>query len=182
MARVSGPYDIERVRAEWIGRESEPVRGRYPVEYDPIRRHCHMIDDTNPLFLDPEYAARGPYGAVIAPPLMLDYFAGGGAWPPDRAPEYEGLPAGLLLLQVPTPGDQLINLSQEIECPRPVRVGDWLSGRMRIADVYQKPIKLDPAAVWIVSEHILSNQRGEVVSIVRNTILTHRKPEEVAAS
>ena len=37
-----------------------------------------MTDDTNPLFLDPDYAAGTKHGGVIAPPVMADYFAGPG--------------------------------------------------------------------------------------------------------
>jgi len=39
--KQSGPYDIDAVRAEWIGKTDEVKHGRYPVEYDAIRRHCH---------------------------------------------------------------------------------------------------------------------------------------------
>ena len=84
MVRVTGPYDIDAVRSEWIGRETAVVRGRYPVEYEAIRRHCHMVEDANPLFLDPEYAKTTKWGAVIAPPVMTRYFAGAGGLAPHR--------------------------------------------------------------------------------------------------
>lgn len=174
MVKVTGPYDIEAVRREWIGRKTEVTRGRYPVEYDPIRRHCHMVEDTNPLFLDPEFARTTRFGEVIAPPVMLDYFAGNGAWP--RVPE-----APRLMQQVPTRGDRLINLNQTMEFLKPVKVGDRLSSQTEIMDVYEKYIRLDPRAVWIEIETRLTNQDGEVVATIRNTLLTHRAPEEVAA-
>ena len=63
MTKVEGEYDIEAVRAEWIGRKTPLYHGRYPVEYDPIRRYCHMVEDDNPLFLDPEYAATTKWAA-----------------------------------------------------------------------------------------------------------------------
>ena len=46
MTKVEGEYDIEAVRAEWIGRKAPVYHGRYPVEYDPIRRYCHMVETT----------------------------------------------------------------------------------------------------------------------------------------
>jgi len=76
MARVEGAYDIDAVRREWIGRTTDVVPGRYPVEYDSIRRHCHMVEDTNPLFLDPQYGKQSQWGAVIAPErLFADPYA-----------------------------------------------------------------------------------------------------------
>ena len=63
-----------------------------------------------------------------------------------------------------------------------IKVGDHLSVKRRVADVYQKAITLDPQAVWIVAEAIISNQRDETVCVIRNTLLTHRTPEEVAAA
>jgi len=41
---------------------------------------------------------------------------------------------------------------------------------------------IDPEAVWIVAEAIITNQHDETVCVIRNTLLTHRTPEEVAAS
>ena len=42
-------YDAKTVKREWEGHETPLQWGRYPVEHEPIRRHCHMIDDANPL-------------------------------------------------------------------------------------------------------------------------------------
>jgi hypothetical protein len=36
--------------------------------------------------------------------------------------------------------------------------------------------------VWIVAEAIITNQRDERVCVIRNTVLTHRTPDEVAAA
>ncbi len=173
MTKVEGEYEIEAVRAEWIGRKTPVQHGLYPVEYDPIRRHCHMVEDDNPLFLDPAYAATTKWGGVIAPPVMTDYFAGSGAWPPAD----EGPP---LVLQVPTRGDRSINLNIEWEFLRPVRIGDRLSRQTEITDVYEKPTRLDPKSIWIAAATTISNQDGEVVAIGSNTIVVHRRPDEFA--
>ena len=70
-------YDIEAVRRNYIGSEIAKARGRFPVEHDPIRRHCHMVDDNNPPFLDPEYAKATEHGTVLCPPAgwLALYFA-----------------------------------------------------------------------------------------------------------
>ncbi len=168
-------YDIEAVRQKYIGTEIATARGRYPVEYDAIRRHCHMVDENNPLFLDPEYAKSTQHGAVLCPPSgwLALYFASLGPWPAVFEP---------LLPIVPTPGKRIVNMKQEVEWFTRIKVGDQLSVRRRVADVYQKGISIDPEAVWIAAEAIITNQREETVCVIRNTLLTHRTPEEVAAA
>jgi hypothetical protein len=45
-------YDVEAVKEQWEGYETPLRWGRYPVEHEPIRRHCQMLDDMNPRFLE----------------------------------------------------------------------------------------------------------------------------------
>src|SRR3989304_7072971 len=115
-----GGYDLEAVRQKYIGFETAPARGRYPVEHDPIRRHCHMVDDNNPLFLDPEYARTTSHGAVVCPPSgwLALYFASLGPWPAVFEP---------LFPVVPTPGKRIVNMSQEVEWLGRIKVGDPLA-------------------------------------------------------
>ncbi len=172
-------YDLETVRHEWIGKLISQSSGRYPVEYDPIRRHCHMVGDLNPAFLDPVAAKAGPYGAVISPPSMLPtYFASGGPWPPKERDNNDS-DGALFTFGVPTPGDRGINMEVAWEFLEPIRVGDVLRLELRIADIFKKPIKLDPHAIWIVVETSFMNQHDAVVAKWRNTMLVHRSPEQV---
>lgn len=173
-------YDLEAVRAQWVGKLISAASGRYPVEFDPIRRHCHMVGDLNPAFLDPKIAEAGPYGAVISPPSMLPtYFAAGGPWPPMEIANIEsGQP--LFTFGVPTPGDRGINMEVAWEFLEPIRVGDVLRLELRVADVFKKPIRLDPHAIWIVVETSFMNQHDAIVATWRNTMLVHRSPEQVA--
>ena len=175
MVRVEGPYDIDAVRSDWIGRKTDLAKGRYPVEYDSIRRHCHMVEDTNPLFLDPDYGAQSEHGAVIAPPVMTRYFAGAGVWPPPDEDEPN------IQRSVPTRGERMINLNTEWEYLIPAKVGDHLAQQTEIVDIYEKTIKLDPRSVWIVTETRITNQHGDLVAVGTNTLCTHRTPEQVEA-
>ena len=99
-------YDVKAVKKQWEGYETPLRWGRYPVEHEPIRRHCQMLDDMNPRFLEDGHC----------PPVMVDYFASLGPYPPA---DYDIFP---VVRQIPTPGDRLINLNQEFEWLRPVKV------------------------------------------------------------
>ena len=41
------------------------------VSYEAIKRYVNGIGDINPLYHEPEYAKKTPYGALIAPPNWL---------------------------------------------------------------------------------------------------------------
>lgn len=151
-------WDLAAVRARWEGHQTPLVWGRYPVEHDPIRRHCHMVDDLNPRFLE-----RGE-----CPPVMVDYFAGAGAWPPA---ELDILP---LVRQIPTPGDRLVNLGHEFEWFRTVRVGERLGARHRVLGIEARATRLDPLSVWIRTETTIVDEAGDVVARRLNQIMVHR--------
>ncbi len=104
---------------------------------------------------------------------MVDYFAGNGAWPRSDEPD--------ATRGVPTRGDRAINRNTAWEFLKPIRVGDRLSRQTEVVDIYEKAIRLDPKAVWTVTEARIYNQDGELVAVGRNTLLRHRTPEEVAA-
>ncbi len=43
----------------------------YEATRDNIRHYAHGIGDDNPLWCDPDYAARGPHGTIVAPPSFV---------------------------------------------------------------------------------------------------------------
>ena len=83
-------FDIDAVRQEWVGARIGRSMDRYPVEYDPIRRYCHMTGELNPLYLDPDAAARGPYGRVMCPPGFVVYCGSPAVTPKETLVETTG--------------------------------------------------------------------------------------------
>jgi acyl dehydratase len=51
--------------------EHEPEPWCFEATRDNIRHYAHGIGDDNPLWCNPEYAAAGPYGGLVAPPSFL---------------------------------------------------------------------------------------------------------------
>lgn len=175
---LRSPEEILEEARKLIGTESEMSYGPYPVEYDPIRRYLDMTDDRNPLHLDPVHASETQYGGVICPPLLTAYFAGQGTVP---LASQSGQGAPGTRESIPTPGKRGVNLTVDWEFYQPVRIGDRLSSKTRIADVYIKPIRVDPKAFWTVMERLIYNQNGELVAKGTNLGIRHRTESQVAA-
>ena len=175
------PEQILEEARQLIGVETEPIEALYPIEYEPIRRYCHAAGDSNPLFLDPEYARSTAYGEVLCPPLALRAVTMLPGEPLDN-PFPEPPPDLSLLPEIPGGRRMSMNLEVEWEFFAPVRVGDRISETSRYADFYFKQIKIDPKAIGYVTERIYRNQERTVVAISRTTSLIHRTPEEVRAS
>lgn len=171
------PDSAEQVLTEvrkWIGRETSITWGRYPVEYEPIRRWCRMVDCTNPLYLDEEYAKKTKWGGIICPPLMIPAFAGADSqqdWPPQKAKKESDI-------MPPTPGDRSVGVMRHYEFYKVVRIGDRLASKRRLADVSMRPIKFDQEAFWITTEATCFNQYMDIVATVRRTSVKYRITKE----
>jgi acyl dehydratase len=161
-------------RRRSIGQESEPRPALYPIEHEAVARFCTASDDFNPLFLDPAHGSKTRHGANLAPGLGLQFGLLRRGVPGSQAGAF-GLPgAGGRTTKA-------INLGTEWEFFAPIKVGDRISATSRLAEIYIKPIRIDPLAVWSKSETIYRNQDGVIVAVQSNLGIAHRTPEQVAA-
>src|SRR5690606_5136592 len=94
---------------------------------DAIKHWAWGIGDDNPMWLDPDYAARGPYGCIIAPPTFL-YSNNHGPLGPDDRPS-----RGTRM-----PGIHGLHLYDEWEFLDVVRVGTQLKSQEYITNVEEK--------------------------------------------
>ena len=108
---------------------------------------CHAIGETNPMFTNDEAASRSPNGGIVAPPCLVGSFVRA-MDPPDLELQFEGT---------------IYMAGQWIEPVLPVRVGDEITCTARLTDVYRKTGRSGDM-VFIVVEHTMTNQRGEVVA------------------
>ncbi|AYH43523.1 MaoC family dehydratase N-terminal domain-containing protein [Azoarcus sp. DN11] len=105
---VAADQDLPDFAKTLIGMVKEgPGEPAWPLTADEIHLWCECLEDWNPLYWDKEYAARSPYGGLIAPPAALFHGAGASAQvgvgylkPGEKVPEavQRGL-TGLPLLQ-----------------------------------------------------------------------------------
>lgn len=66
--------ELDAVLASFVGKpvgSGSPTVAPDPVNQPMIRHWAAAFGDGNPVYTDPEYAAKSRFGAIVAPPLML---------------------------------------------------------------------------------------------------------------
>ncbi len=151
----------------FVGKEGPPIQG-YPVAEHEIRRFCYAIDDLNPRYIDPVYAATTPAKGIVAPPLFVGI-------PFSRLdvplPELrnDGVPANPEgSLMPPIRAERQLAGGIELEFFTHVRPGDVLTLQTKITDIYERAGKSGPM-VFIIQETTYTNQRNERVAVERMT-------------
>ena len=125
--------------------------GTLRVEVGKIREFARAVKDPKPEYLAPPQP--------LAPPTFLMTIA---HWLGDL---------GATRSAVKLDYRRLLHGEQEFEYHRPIRPGDVLCARSRTKDVFEKPGKRGGQMVFVVGETEFTNQRGEVVAYMRNTLI-----------
>ena len=135
-----------------IGTEMGTVS--FPVERGKIREFANAILDDNPIYQE----ERAPAPLTFS---MTQSF-----WPRE----------GGDLSKVNINYAMVVHGGQEFEYLGPVHAGDTLTGRSRIADVYEKEGKRGGTMNFWVFETTFANQKGEDVLISRNVLIERGAP------
>lgn len=126
----------------------------FEVEKRHIRQFAEAIGDSNPLYVDEEYAKSTIYGGIIAPPSF---------------PVAIGADSGQGV-ELPLDYSRMLHGEQEFIYHRPIRAGDSLSCQMKVTDVYEKEGKNGPMQ-FLVMDTEMKDQEGELVVISRTNII-----------
>lgn len=57
----------------FVGKSYGPTK--YEIGLEKIKEFANAIGDSNPLYLDEQAAAQGPYGQIVAPPMFAVVYA-----------------------------------------------------------------------------------------------------------
>jgi acyl dehydratase len=152
------PPDIaSRVGAVWYEDETS-----FEIERGYILTGCASVENGNPLFWD-EPVARELTGGWIAPPTMLSVWFRPHAWSPER--QVVRMPYQIhfdLKARLELP--EAIMTHNELVFGEPVRLGDRLRSRQKLASISEpKRTKLGVGRFWVI-EQDYQNQRGERVA------------------
>ena len=140
----------DEVRQRALGLQSGPAT--LEVEKGAVARFAEAVGDPSPLYNDEAAARKTRLGGLVAPPTFL------------RS----------LRLERPTlpdaPFERLLDGGSDWEYFEPVRVGDRVTGVVRIADLWERSGRLG-TMLFTVLEFTYTNQLGELVATQRNTLI-----------
>lgn len=137
----------------------------FHVERGKIREFADAIGDANPIYRDPDHAAKSPAGGIVAPPTMLRSFL------------YETRDS-VEALKVKD-WSYIVHGEQEFEYLAPVLAGDVLTAQDTIVSIVEKESRRAGKLQIAVIETTFHNQRGEKVQIARRTLVeTSKRIEE----
>ncbi len=111
------------------------------VRASDIAEFVDAVGDRNPIHSDPAFAARTPFGELVAP----------GIWT-------AGLISGVIGTRLPGSGS--VYVTQELRFLRPVKVGDTITARVEVIELLgeRNRVRLKTTCVNQRSEEVLSGE------------------------
>jgi acyl dehydratase len=129
----------------------EFVLGTFQVTEEMIKAFSLAVGETSPQYVGSEAAKQGTNAGLIAPPIFYDVFRGD---------------------QIPDPkvkfGKVSFNAGQRCEFYAPIRLGDTITMKARVTDVYEKTGRTGKM-VFIVRQTTYENQQGEKLAMVEQS-------------
>jgi hypothetical protein len=150
--------------------DAGPVRGPDPVNVPMIRHWAAAFEDANPVYTDPEAAAAGRFGGIVAPPLMLQTWImatpvitgiaerGGAPTPSSRS--------GVLSVLDEAGFRGTLACNSEFEIERYLRPGEEVSSSnvlMSVSDLKQTRLGPGYFVTWVTTYRVGSGDDEEVV-------------------
>jgi len=139
---------------KWIGHELPPAE--LPIERTRLRFFAKAIGETSPVYTDTEAARAAGYADLPAPPTFL------------FAAELDAGTIDGLLADLQIPIAKLLHGEQSFTYHRPACVGDTVTVRSRIDDIYDKK---NGALEFVVKSSRATNQHGELVAEMRSVLV-----------
>jgi len=142
-----------------IGREYPEFS--FEVEKGKIREFAAAIGDKNPVYYDEKAAKEAGFERLALPPTFPTVFSMAG---------------GLLGMIVPDLKMNLVRVlhgGQEYEYLKPIKPGDTVTGKVKIANVFEKASK-GGTMDFVVLECVYTNQNKEKVLVETMTLIERR--------
>lgn len=171
MSAAENPLDaFERAFHAGVGQDFDLNGERvvHEATRDTILNFCEAIGDSNPLWTDEDYAARGRFGGLVAPPAFL-YAVTHGSTSADGGPDLPQFPDLALLYA-----------GVEIEWFQPMRRGDSFTVSGRSTGSERKHSEALGTLLFTSGETTYRNQHDEPVAVLKPTVCRFLPPERHA--
>ena len=127
---------------------------------DSIRHYAHGIGDNNPLWCDPEYAAKTPYGDLLAPPSFLLSCTMGTIAEGKKSGGFRGF-AGVHRFWA---GDSW-------EFFLPIRRNDGIRAESHVEEIIEHKSEMAGRSIEDITMKRFFNQRDELIATQRQSFL-----------
>jgi len=159
---------LESLRADVGKTTGAPLPARDAVNQAMIRHWSDAMEDFNPCYIDPEFAAKSIHGEIVAPPAMLNAWGMAGLHPPasyrNRGIEtYAKLDAAGYTSVVAT--------NSEHDYARYVKLGETLHQSGQVTDVSEEKATALGTGHFVTTVTEYTNDAGEVVGAMTFRIL-----------
>jgi acyl dehydratase len=150
----------------WIGRKTA-LRPLEVISAADVRRYVDATGDSNPLWLDDDYARNAGYRSRILPPTLV-------GWVPfsfKEGTERANTDPTDLRRQLPLPSGytNVRNAGSETEWVQPAYLGEQLSTQSTIVDIVARQGK-SGLGIYISEEEQVLNFKQEIVLRRRHTL------------
>jgi uncharacterized OB-fold protein/acyl dehydratase len=169
-----------RIRA-YVGlEEGPPFTCPDAVSEAMIRHWCEAMGDANPAYLDPEAAARGRHGGIVAPPTMLQVWdmRGYPMHDPKLLPQNKQRELHAVFDAHGYTG--VVATDTEQEYRRYLRPGDRITCHTVIESISEQKTTALGVGYFVVTRSRFTDQRGEEVGSLSFRVLKFR-PNRPAA-
>lgn len=162
----------EDVIKQYVGVESELIEGPDEVCKPMIRHWCEVMQETNPLYLDEEYAKNSKYGGIIAPPMQVQVYTMNPLWPESNR-EPNAMERFVELLKKEG-YSSIVATEQSQEYFAPMKLGDRISYIVSVDKVSDEKQTVRGPGYFVTFLYTFMNQRGELVCKQTFTIFAYK--------
>jgi len=139
---------------KWIGHELPA--SVLPIERSRLQFFAKAIGETDPVYTDVDAAQAAGYADLPAPPTFL------------FAAELDSGASEQLIAAMQIPLAKLLHGEQSFSYHRPACVGDTITVRSKVSDIYDKK---NGALEFVVKDSRATNQDGDLVAELRTVIV-----------
>lgn len=162
----------EKVFNNYTGVDSEPIVGVDAVCEQMIRHWTEVMEDTNPLYSDPQYAENTKYKGIIAPPMQVQVYTMNPLWPkPEREPNSM---ESLLKVMAEEGYSTIVATEQNQEYFTPMKPGDRISQVVSVKEVSPEKQTARGPGYFVTFAYKFTNQNNDIVCQQTFTILVYK--------